>query len=101
MKFRIILVVASCLLSVVIGIVLSQQRLSRELDQRIDQRIAERMSKGVAEPYALSDPIWNLPKRSQVVSPAPVTIPLRPGEKFVIGLSMDTLQEERWKGDRD
>ena len=98
MKFRIILVVASCLLSVVIGIVLSQQRLARELDQRIDQRIAERMGNGVAEPYALSDPISSHPKRSNV---PPVFLPLPPAGKLVIGLSMDTLQEERWKGDRD
>jgi D-xylose transport system substrate-binding protein len=100
MNFRTILVVASCLLSVVIGIVLSQQRLSRELDQRIDQRIAERMGKGFVEPDALSSPISTHPKSSNVSSPA-VAIPQRAGGKLIIGLSMDTLQEERWKGDRD
>src|SRR5215207_3098821 len=89
MKFRIILVVASCLLSVVIGIVLSQQRLSRELDQRIDQRIAERLGKGAPQPAALTN-------QSSQAGAQP-----RTGGKLVIGLSMDTLQEERWKGDRD
>jgi D-xylose transport system substrate-binding protein len=98
MKFRIILVVASCLLSVVIGIVLSQQRLSRDLDQRIDQRIAAHLQQG-GQPLTQAKP--GPTARSKGVSAPRATAPRRADGKLVIGLSMDTLQEERWKGDRD
>ena len=49
MKLRIILVVASCLLSVVIGIVLSQQRLSRDLDQRIADQVSRELDRRKAD----------------------------------------------------
>jgi D-xylose transport system substrate-binding protein len=87
MKFRLFLVVASCVLSVVIGIVLAQQRMSRELDQRIAERVRQEPSKQPHLASAVAEPAGSVP--------APVT------GKVLIGLSMDTLQEERWKGDRD
>jgi D-xylose transport system substrate-binding protein len=90
MKFRLILVVASCLLSVVIGIVLSQQRVSREIDQRIADRVREELDRVRGDVAKLES-----------ATPGGTIRPPAPGKKLVIGLSMDTLQEERWKGDRD
>jgi D-xylose transport system substrate-binding protein len=88
MKLRLVLVVASCLLSVVIGIVLSQQKMARE----VDARIAEQVRKEIARLQAGGTAVATLPGDA----PLPTK-----GGKLVIGLSMDTLQEERWKGDRD
>lgn len=88
MRFRIFLVVASCLLSVVIGIVLSQQRLGRDLDRRIAEQVRREVERARGEVAQLG------------AATLPGTAPAR-GGKLVIGLSMDTLQEERWKGDRD
>ena len=102
MKFRLILVVASCLLSVVIGIVLSQQRVSREIDQRIAERVREELAKGqfaVSQPASLPENRTSNPTANPNVIPA--LNPARASGKVLIGLSMDTLQEERWKGDRD
>jgi hypothetical protein len=90
MKLRIILVVASCLLSVVIGIVLSQQRLSRDLDRRIADQVSRELDRRKADVASI-----------QPGSTTGATVAPRAGKKLVIGLSMDTLQEERWKGDRD
>ena len=88
MKFRIFLVVASCLLSVVIGIVLSQQRASRDIDQRIADHVRRELDRARGEVTKLGSA---LPPGETPTS----------GRKLVIGLSLDTLQEERWKGDRD
>lgn len=89
MKFRIFLVVASCLLSVVIGIVLSQQRAGRDIDQRIAEQVRREIDRARGEVSKLGSAV------------APGESATTAGRKLVIGLSLDTLQEERWKGDRD
>jgi D-xylose transport system substrate-binding protein len=111
MKIRIILVIASCLLSVVIGIVLSQQRISRDLDERIREEVRREIDRRAADVARIdrgADPEsgkmlirdYTIETRadSGVRQPAGARNSQR---KLVIGLSMDTLHEERWKGDRD
>ena len=101
MKFRIVLVVASLLLSIAIGIVLSQQRLSREIDERIAARVQQELARH-AQAVGAVNATNDGNARTQGSDPKAIpSTPSQPGRKILIGLSMDTLQEERWKGDRD
>jgi D-xylose transport system substrate-binding protein len=95
MKLRATLVVVSCLLSIILSLLFSQQvvtREVRELDERVAKRFREefeRMRTDLAKASAKQGGL-DLSAASTGASGS-----------VVIGLSMDTLQEERWKGDRD
>ena len=86
MKIRIALCIVSCVLSIVIGFVLSRGGW----DGRAGKPTEVKNETATAQ--------------SQAVQPKPAPAPTAPPEKARkprIGLSLDTLKEERWQRDRD
>ncbi|WP_395740361.1 sugar ABC transporter substrate-binding protein [Prosthecobacter sp.] len=83
MSARILLVLVSCALSVVTGLVIARGGAN---DAEARMRVATEVIKQV---------------RGQKDPETAIQEPPAKSNRLVIGLSMDTLKEERWQGDRD
>ncbi len=93
MKLRIAFAIVSCALSIVLGLIISKQQ-TKPLADTIAQLEKERDTlKAAAE-----NPNTHLPTIAPAPAPAPAPIVKA---KPRIGLSLDTLKEERWQRDRD
>jgi D-xylose transport system substrate-binding protein len=84
MKLRLTLCIVSCLLSVLLGMALNRER--EERGKRRDSASANTETKGKTSPSAAQDTGSKSDRRSHQPR---------------IGLSLDTLKEERWQRDRD
>ena len=93
MKLRIAFAIVSCALSIILGLVLSKGGWDGSKVAGISEKLAqfERERDALAAKVAAMEPS----KAAEPKQPAPT------GKKPRIGLSLDTLKEERWQRDRD